>query len=150
MTKKYLIIGIPIFAILIGIMVFLTYFFIELDRSKRAYYESFDPTTEIGKANLELDREIERKMEHEIKGSNYERQAKYNLAIEEYKKVKDEWISRSALSRIYEKAGRYEEAIKEIDWLISQRPRPDVIHELIQRKRKLQKLLEGSNKEAIK
>jgi tetratricopeptide (TPR) repeat protein len=140
--KKHLIISIPILAILIALGGYLTYFFNELDKAKRGYVQSFDPTTEIGRANIEMRRRIDEKMKHEIKGNAYFKQGKYELAVEEYKKAPNKWMSHYGLADTYEAMGRYEDAINEIDWLIAQNPRPDVIQELQERKERLEKLLE--------
>lgn len=80
------------------------------------------------------------------KGSKYEKEGKYDLAIEQYKKALemnyDEWMAKCGLADAYEKSGQYELAIQEIDWIIAQNPRQQVKDEYITRKQKMEKLIE--------
>ena len=60
------------------------------------------------------------------------------LAFVEYKLINKyrrmEWESRTLLSQAYEKAGRYSEALQELDWIISQKPRQDVLNAYVKRR----------------
>lgn len=79
-------------------------------------------------------------------GDIYEKEGKYDLAIEQYKKALDlganKYVCKAALARAYEKSGKYELAIQEIDWIISQNLRQQVKDEYIARKQKIEKLIE--------
>lgn len=69
------------------------------------------------------------------------------MAIEEYKKAEEiaeksgvKGLHKWNLAEAYEKSGQYDLALKEIDWLISEGPRAEVIKELKTWKSRVQKL----------
>ncbi|GEM_PF-5139357 len=53
------------------------------------------------------------------------------------------WMARRNLARIYERAGKYELALKELEWAESVQTRPDVLAELAQDRKRLEALIEG-------
>lgn len=117
-------------------------------------YQSF----EIGRRNVEGTRIIaERNAKIDaftdiiLLGSKYEKEGKYDLAIEQYKKAldthHDDWMAHCGLADAYEKSGQYELAIQEIDWIIAQNPRQQVKDEYIARKQRLEKLIEENKGE---
>jgi len=88
--------------------------------------------------------------EHAGKAKEYEKKGQYDLAIGEYKKAAEckaeKWSAHRNLLDVYEKAGYHDLAIQEIDWLLSQKPRQQVVDELIERKRKSEEELKNSTK----
>lgn len=83
-------------------------------------------------------------------GTKFDEEGKYDLAIEQYKKALNEsrdnldiWIARCALADSYTKSEQYELALEEINWIISQNPRKEVMDEYLIRKQLLEKLIEG-------
>lgn len=115
---------------------------------------------EIGRRNIEGARIIAKRNAkiYEFatildQGREYEKESKYGLAIEQYKKalatseeLDDERMARYGLARVYEKSGQYELAIEEIDWIIAQNPRQQVKDEYIARKQKIERLMKESHK----
>lgn len=113
-------------------------------------------SAEIGRRNVEGARIIaERDAKIDAfamildQASKYEKEGKYDLAIEQYKKAldthHDDWMAHCGLARAYEKSGQYELAIEEIDWIIAQNPRQQVKDEYIARKQRLEKLIKEAN-----
>jgi tetratricopeptide (TPR) repeat protein len=78
-------------------------------------------------------------------GDIYEKEGKYDLAIDQYRKALElganKSVCKAALARVYEKSNQYGLAIQEIDWIIAQNPREEVKDEYIARKQKLEKLI---------
>lgn len=96
---------------------------------------------------------------HEQQGDSFLKSGEYEKAIEEYKtsiriiedsqdsidiKTFNQKMSRYYLFQAYEKAGHHEEALEQIDWLLTHKPLPHVKEELLQRKERLESLLNNS------
>ena len=113
--------------------------------------EVFDPTTKVGRDNSIMRSQINEIAEHEDAGDKYLGAMDYKNAINEYntalelsiKYVKDEWVPRILLSRVYEYSGQYDLASKELFWLISKKPRKEVADELYARRDSVRAALRG-------
>ena len=140
-----LIIGIPIY-------VYLSHVSYELKEGSRIAQQAFDPTTTIGKANVASRIKTNEEFDHWSKGDAYIKQGQYDLAIDEYKLVNKygrmEWDSRTLLSKAYEMAGRYKEALAELDWIIACKPRQEVLKGFVDRKEVLLKKIKTKEQAA--
>ena len=138
-------------AILIVIILMLIPFLYKLGLLYYMFYQEHK-TAEVGRNNIEgamiiaeRDAKISAIVMIEEKGTEYEKEGKYDLAIEQYKKALEmggpEWVERALLAGAYEKSGQYELAVQEINWLIPRIARQEVKDEYIARKQKLEELL---------
>lgn len=113
----------------------------------RIAHQAFDPTTEIGKANATSRIRTNEEFEHWSKGDTFLKVGQFDSAINEYKLInkygRKEWESRTLLSKAYEIAGKYSEALQEIDWIISQKPRKDVLDGYIRRRNEIKSQISG-------
>ena len=143
--KKIIFILLIVGILIIGILIyrFASKVSYQLKEGARVANQVFDPTTEIGQANLSSRIKTGEEFDHWSKGDAYMEQGQYDSAIAEYKLVdkygRMEWESHTLLSKAYEKAGRYSEALKELDWLIAQKPREEILRVFVDRKELLLK-----------
>lgn len=125
----------------------------QLREGARVARESFDPKTEIGKANLIRKAQLAEINAYERLGNKYAYEGNYQNAIEEYKKALEltrkyndgigYGVIRSYLSQVYEYAGQYDLALQELNWLISRKPSKEGLDELIARRNSAEAALEG-------
>ena len=116
----------------------------EVHEGDRLASDSFNPNTVSGKRYFKSKQEIEEQAKYEFLAEDYAEKGEYDKAIELLNKALlmskysfQDWTGHKKLLNVYEKAGHYSEALKEINWLIAQNPRQDVIDELKQRKQKI-------------
>jgi len=142
-----IIIGVLIFLLGVWLFLYLKEVSYQLKEGARIARAAFDPTTEIGKANLERRSLIYKQGTYENKGYEYMKEEKYDEAIEQFKKALQfgglVWANHEALSEAYEIADRYREALTELNWLISKNPRQEVLDELIARRNSVGAALQG-------
>ena len=81
--------------------------------------------------------ELEEYWRHIHLGTDFYKAGKFNLAeqeariaIEKSRSDGDVWVARSLLKRIYENQGRTDLVLNEIDWMIRNNNRPDVLTKL--------------------
>lgn len=124
----------------------------EVHEGNRLANDSFNPNTVAGKRYLKSKQEIEEQAKYEYLAEDYAEKGEYNKAIELLHKALSmsnysfqDWTGHKKLLNVYEKAGMYSEALQEIDWLIAQKPRQDVMGELNQRKQKILSLERKTN-----
>lgn len=105
---------------------------------------------EGARVNAERTAKIYAQGEIERQGSKYEKEGKYDLAIEQYKKALamkvnnlDEWVIRCALADLYAKSDQHELALEEVNWIIAQNPREEVKNDYIIRRQLLEKLVDS-------
>ena len=118
----------------------------QLREGTRVARQSFDPYSKSGQAAIHSRILSNNYFSIQAKADQLMKQGQYDQAIIEFRKAVDfarqnnqsEWTARSGLSEAYEKAGRFDEAIKEIDWLIAQKPREEVLQGFIKRKDSMQ------------
>lgn len=123
----------------------------ELERGAKLARDAFDPTTAVGKANIALSKIVDTEFEYWHKGDEYLKKGQYEMAIVEYRKSLEYtekyggnvWLSHHALAYAYEKAGYYQEALHELNWLIAQKPRQEVLDVLIARHDTAEAALQG-------
>ena len=60
-----------------------------------------------------------------------------SLAVQKSRSHGDVWMARAILKRVLTQSGEYDLALKEVEWLYENNPRPDVREELIVDKRNL-------------
>ncbi len=93
---------------------------------------------------------IEKESFHLRAAERFEEKGEYDQAISEcYEALKytgskqgaNQWVARRALGRIFEKARKYDLALKELDWAESVQNRPDVLTELAKDRSRLENLI---------
>jgi len=134
-----LLIVVAVFLIGAGIYSYIA--FMQMKKGSEAALRTFDPTTEAGKVSIARRKEMQERINQENIAWQYYQIGEYERAIEEYKKALEmsehhQWVSRYRLSEAYEKTGNHKVALQEIEWLISQNPRQQVMDELKKRKEK--------------
>lgn len=141
-----LVLSLVVAVLLIGAGIYLYTAFVQMKKGSEAALRTFDPTTEAGKVSIARRKEIQERVNQENIAWEYYQSGEYEKAIEEYKKVlamsaHHQWVPRYRLSEAYEKTGNYELALQEIEWLISQNPRQQVMDELMKRKEKILQMI---------
>ena len=143
MKKIFLILtGIMIIAAL-GLFIYIYIGFVQMEKGSDTALRTFDPKTQAGKVSIARRVEIQKRTKQENVAWEYYQKGDYEMAIKEYKKAiemsrYDQWESRYRLSEAYEKAGHYDLALREIDWLLSRKKVDQrVIDELLARKAKI-------------
>jgi tetratricopeptide (TPR) repeat protein len=110
----------------------------QLKEGARIAKDAFDPSTEIGRANLDSRLKTQEEFGHWSRGDSYMKSMRFEEAAEEYKLVNKygrmEWESRTLLAGVYEKADKRKEALEELEWLIAQKPREEVLNGFIARR----------------
>jgi tetratricopeptide (TPR) repeat protein len=152
--KKPVLIKITLLSFVFGIMLYSAFILKvhsvvkEVHDGNRLVSDSFNVNTTAGKRYFKTRQEIEEQAKYEYLAEDYAKNGEYDKAIELLNKALamskysfQDWMSHKKMLNIYEKAGRYPEALKEIDWLIAQKPRQDVVDELQQRKQKILKAI---------
>jgi tetratricopeptide (TPR) repeat protein len=150
MKNKFIV---PVVVVLFGAIGFLSL-------SKLIHFETepsiqhsspFDrPNTEKRiKEHAETLRRIDNRWDYIHSAEKLAKQGKYDDAIVEAKQSlkytnpndASAWVSRQTLQRLYEKAGYYDLAMKELEWAESVQTRPDVLKKLAEDRNRLEKLL---------
>lgn len=109
--------------------------------------KAFTPGTEAYKERLKMKERAEKYFQYIDKGKEYEKNGKYNLAVNEFQKAAElekgssyERWPRAELVDCYEKLLKYDLAIKELDWLIP-RTNQEFVKGLQERRERLLKLI---------
>ena len=146
--KKIFLVLIAIVAVFnLGVLIYVHTGFIQIEKGSKAALRTFDPRTQAGKVSIARRVEIQKRIKQENIAWDYYQKGDYGMAIKEYKKTiemskHDQWVPRYRLSDVYEKAGYYDLALQEIDWLLSRKKVDQrVVDELLARKAKISSAL---------
>ena len=124
------------------------------NRPKAVYIESRsafnrpDVEEEMDRHALQVER-IEKNSSHLNTAIKLKNEGKYDEAINECRTALDytnktganAWVTRRILGDIYEKAGKYNLALEELEWAESVQTRPDVLKQLAEERIRLETLL---------
>lgn len=136
------ILGLLFIGLCLYVFIGFTYMFYQESKSFAIGMKNVEGARIIAERNAKID-EYNSVYSQAVK---YEKEGKYDLAIEEYKKAfnkgESEWMVRCGLADSYAKAGQHELALQEVDWIIVQNPREEVKNEYLIRKQLLEKLIE--------
>jgi uncharacterized membrane protein len=91
----------------------------QLSEGDAAYRNMLNPESKANKDFAASVAEATKAYEPITKGSELMRQGKVEEALIEFAKYSDDSERHSAIAEGYEAIGRYEDALKEIDWLIA-------------------------------
>lgn len=154
-TENILVIFGGLVIIILPIYIYIKQISYQMSEGSRIAIQSFDPSTEIGKANLErrkktndvyayiqLARHFLDTKEYEKSIDCYQRAINLSNSYGFQKYGFDEWVCRSGLVDAYAGSARYKEAIQELDWLIAQKPRQEVLKGFVDRKEVLLKKMQ--------